>query len=106
MTVEQLAVVAILAGTLGLLAWGRIRYDVVALAALLVAVAAGVVRPEKAFLGFGDDIVIIVGSALVVSAAVGKSGIAEALIRSLAPRMSRTEIQIAVLASTVAVLSA
>jgi di/tricarboxylate transporter len=106
MTVEQFAVVVILAGTLGLLAWGRIRYDVVALAALLVSVAVGVVRPEKAFLGFGDDIVVIVGSALVVSAAVGKSGIAEALIRSLAPRMSRTEIQIAVLASTVAVLSA
>jgi di/tricarboxylate transporter len=106
MTVEQATVVVILAGTLGLLAWGRIRYDVVALAALLVAIAAGVVRPEKAFLGFGDDIVIIVGSALVVSAAVGKSGIAESLIRSLAPRMSSSEIQVAVLASTVAVLSA
>ncbi len=106
MTLDQAIVVVILAGTLGLLAWGRIRYDIVALAALLAAVATGVVQPEKAFLGFGDDIVIIVGSALVVSAAVGKAGIAESLIRSLAPRMSRSETQIAVLASTVAVLSA
>jgi di/tricarboxylate transporter len=105
-TIEQAVVVAILVGTLALLAWGRIRYDVVALAALLVSVAVGVVPAEEAFLGFGDDIVIIVGSALVVSAAVGKSGIAEALIRSLAPRVSTSEAQIAVLASTVALLSA
>jgi di/tricarboxylate transporter len=106
MTVEQATVVAILAGALAMFAWGRIRYDVVALGALLLSVITGVVGPEQAFRGFGDDIVIIVGSALVVSAAVGRSGIAEALMRPLLPRMSRTEIQIAVLASTVAVLSA
>jgi di/tricarboxylate transporter len=45
--------------------------------ALLVAMALGIVSPEKAFLGFSDDIVIIVGSALVLSAAVQRSGLIE-----------------------------
>ena len=39
--------------------------------ALVLAVALGVVPVDKAFSGFSDDIVIIVGSALVVSAATG-----------------------------------
>jgi di/tricarboxylate transporter len=61
---------AILAAAVALSAWGRIRYDLVALAALLAAIVAGAVKPADAFRGFGDDIMIIVGSALVVSAAV------------------------------------
>ena len=46
--------------------WGRWRYDVVAVGALLAAMALGIVPPAEAFSGFSDDIVIIVGSALVV----------------------------------------
>ena len=44
---------------------GRPRYDIVACLALLAAVAAGLVKPDQAFTGFSDDIVVIVGSALV-----------------------------------------
>lgn len=106
MTPDQALAFAIVIGMIGLLIWDRIRYDLVALAALLAAIAGGIVPPQNAFRGFGDDIVIIVGSALVVSAAVGRSGIAERLIRPLAPRMTSTETQIGVLVSTVAVLSA
>lgn len=85
---------------------GRLRYDLVGLTALAAAIAVGVVQPDKAFTGFSDDIVIIVASALVVSAAVGRSGIADLLMRPLAPHLKSTEIQIAVLVSTVALLSA
>jgi len=106
MTYEQIAVFVILAAMLALFAWDRLRYDMVAVIALLAAVAAGVVSPQDAFKGFSDDIVIIVGSALVVSAAIGRSGITENLIRPLIPHMRTTEIQIIVLASAVAVLSA
>src|SRR5690606_34886592 len=76
MTPDQALAFAIVIGMIGLLIWDRIRYDLVALAALLAAIAGGIVPPQNAFRGFGDDIVIIVGSALVVSAAVGRSGIA------------------------------
>ncbi|WP_119461611.1 SLC13 family permease [Rhodospirillaceae bacterium SYSU D60014] len=106
MTLDQAFAFAIVIGLIALLIWDRIRYDLVALAALLAAITAGIVEPDQAFRGFSDDIVIIIGSALVVSAAVGRSGIAETLIRPLAPYMTSSEMQILVLATTVAVLSA
>ena len=56
---------------MALFVWGRLRYDLVALLALLAAIAAGIVPADKAFSGFSDDIVIIVACALLVSAAVG-----------------------------------
>ncbi len=43
--------------------WGRWRYDLVAVGALLFAVTVGVVAPEAAFAGLSDDIVVIVGKA-------------------------------------------
>ncbi|WP_348629791.1 SLC13 family permease, partial [Mesorhizobium sp. M7A.F.Ca.US.011.01.1.1] len=66
--------------------WGRYRYDLVAAAALLLALAVGIVPFDEAFSGFSDDIVVIVGSALLVSAGIARSGIMEAAIkRPLAP---------------------
>jgi len=106
MTVDQILVFVILAGMLAMFAWDRVRYDLVALGTLLIAVAVGIVDSKSAFRGFSDDIVIIVGSALVVSAAVARSGVAEAFMRRLAPHMKSTELQVGILATLVAVLSA
>jgi len=105
-TTDQAIVFAILGGLLVLFVWDRFRYDLVALGGLALAIAFGVVAPDKAFLGFGDDIVIIIGSALVVSAAVARSGLAETLMRPIAPWMTSTEVQIVVLVTMVAALSA
>ena len=106
MTLNQALAFAIILGTMGLLIWGRIRYDLVALLALLTSIACGIVNPDEAFRGFGDDIVIIVGSALVVSAAIGRSGLVETLMKPLVPRMRTSGMQVAVLASAVTALSA
>lgn len=106
MTTQHLLVFAILAGTVGLFVWDRLRYDLVALLALLVSIAVGIVSPADAFRGFSDDIVIIVGSALVVSAAVARAGIAEVVMRHAAPWLTTTTIQVAVLAFLVAIMSA
>ena len=106
MTFDQIAIFAILAGALTLFVWDRVRYDLVAMLALMAGVACGIVAPEDAFQGFSDDIVIIIGSALVISAAVAKSGLAEAAMRPVAGWMKSSEMQIAVLATIVAVLSA
>ena len=78
MTLPQILAFAIVAGMMALFVWGRLRYDLVAVLALLVAVLVGIVPADKAFTGFSDDIVIIVASALLVSAAVAKSGVLEA----------------------------
>jgi di/tricarboxylate transporter len=106
MTLDQALAFAIILGTMGLLIWDRIRYDLVALLALLTSVACGIVKPDEAFRGFSDDIVIIVGSALVVSAAIGRSGVVETLMKPLVPRMRTSSMQVAVLVSAVTALSA
>ena len=81
MTTPQILAFAILAAMMVLFVWGRLRYDMVAVLALLAGVLTGIVPHDKAFSGFSDDIVIIVASALVVSAAVAHSGVIETLLR-------------------------
>ena len=86
--------------------WGRFRYDLVAALALLLAVAVGVVPIDAAFSGFSDDIVIIVGSALLVSAGVARSGIMEFALQRYAPDLTAVRAQLTLLVVVVAVLSA
>jgi di/tricarboxylate transporter len=106
MTFDQALAFAIIIGTIGLLIWDGIRYDLVALLALLASIGCGIVPPAEAFRGFSDDIVIIIGSALVLSAAISRSGLVEALMKPFIPRMTTSGMQVAVLASAVTALSA
>jgi di/tricarboxylate transporter len=106
MTTPQILAFAILAGTMILFLWGRLRYDLVAILALLVSLAAGTVPPEKAFSGFSDDIIIIVASALVLSAAIARSGIIESGLRFVSSRVHRVHWQLTVLVGSVTLLSA
>lgn len=73
MTLEQTFAFVVIALMMAAFIWGRFRYDLVACGSLLLALSLGIVPFEKAFSGFSDDIVIIVGSALMVSAAVARS---------------------------------
>lgn len=106
MTLPQGLSFAIIALMMAAFIWGRFRYDLVACAALLAAVAVGIVKPAEAFKGFADDIVIIVGSALVVSGAIARSGVMEAAIQRFAPNLSTPRLQLLVLVAIVTVLSA
>src|SRR3712207_4795322 len=106
MTIQQLLAFAVLGGMMLLFIWGRIRYDMVAVLALLASLLLGIVDPKAAFSGFADDIVIIVGSALVISAAVERSGVVEAVIGRVAGGMRRMGSQLFVLVGTVTFLSA
>jgi di/tricarboxylate transporter len=85
LTTEQIAAAALLAATLGLFAWGRIRFDMAALLALLAAVALGLTPAEQAFLGFAHPAVITVAAVLVVSRAVAASGAVDKLAAFAAP---------------------
>lgn len=106
MTTEQILSFTVIAGMMAVFIWDRFRYDVVACCALVVAVALGVVPAADAFSGFSDDIVIIVGSALVVSAGVARSGIVDLAIKKFFPNIGSFRAQIALLMIVVAVLSA
>lgn len=103
---DQFFAFAILLGILVLLVWDRLRYDLVAVLGLLAGIACGIIPADQAFTGFGDEIVILVGSALVVSAAMARSGLAEAAIRWLSPSMRTPTSQVAILVTIVVVMSA
>lgn len=106
MTHEQILAFAVIAAMMGVFIWDRFRYDVVACCALVGAVGLGVVPVQDAFSGFSDDIVIIVASALVVSAGVARSGIVDMAIKKFFPNLGSLRGQLALLMIVVAVLSA
>ncbi len=86
MTEAQISILAILAATVGLFLWGRFRHDVVALAALLAAVIAGVVPGAAAFQGFAHPAVITVASVLILSRGLQNSGAVDLMAGYVIPR--------------------
>lgn len=106
MTTHQIFAFGILVLMLVLFIWDRWRYDIVALIALMASVACGILPADRAFSGFGNPLLPLIAAVLVVSAAIGKSGIVETLIRPLAQRSSATTVQVLVLTTAVGFLSA
>ncbi len=106
MTTPQIVIFTILAAMLGLFLWDRLRYDLVALLALLAAVLGGVIPASKAFVGFSNEVVPLIAGALVVSAAIGKSGLIEDFVRRIAPYLRSPDLQVGALVAMVTALSA
>ncbi len=105
MTFHQALAFGLIVATLGLFIWGRLRYDVVALGSVLTGVLIGVVPADHAFDGFKSDVVIIIASALVVSAAFQKSGVVELALRPILDRLKTERSQVPVMATATALLS-
>ena len=89
-----------------LFAWGKWRYDVVAVLALLVVVFAGVVPAHDAFMGFGHPAVITVAAVLIISRALKISGVVELLVGLLSKSRNHPSRQIAATGTMAAVFSA
>jgi di/tricarboxylate transporter len=105
MTLPQASAFAIVGAMMVLFVWGRLRYDVVAMLALLASVLTGIVPAKEAFTGFSDDVVIIVATALLVSAAVARSGVTEQIMRPIAPYLTSIQAQVFTLVLAVILLS-
>ncbi len=105
MTPDQIIVFCILGALLVMFIWGFWRYDVVAFAGLVAAMALGVVPVEKAFLGFGHPAVITVAVVLIVSKALSDSGAVEYLSRLVEPFTGSTTTHITALSLLAGVLS-
>lgn len=105
MTLQQALAFGLIAGTIAFFVWGRLPYDLVALAALLVGILIGIVPPERAFEGFANEIVIIIAAALVVSEAIARSGAVESAMRPVLPRLKTVQSQVAAMAGAVLLLS-
>ncbi len=106
LTAEQAIAIAIVVGMLGFFIWDRWRYDVVALGALLTAIVAGVVPNDKAFVGFSDQVIIVIAAVLVVSKSIARSGILDRVARRMLKGINSPSLQVGGLAAAVALMSA
>ncbi|WP_421706879.1 SLC13 family permease [Algihabitans sp.] len=105
-TADQLLLFAILAGALGLFAWGRLRYDLIALLALLAGVVGGIIPTESAFSGFGHPAVITVAAILILTRALRTSALVSVVSRMLSKLSARPTLQMVALTATCGVCSA
>jgi len=102
---DQFLILAILTTTVGLFLSGRWRHDMVAIAALLACVLAGLLPPEQAFAGFGHPAVITVACVLVLSHGLQATGAVDVLARYALPANAGTVLSMTALIGLGAVLS-
>jgi di/tricarboxylate transporter len=105
-TYEQIFIFALMGGVLAMLVWGRIRYDLVALCALIVAVVGGAVTAEEAFEGFGHEATIIVALVLVISRAMINAGAVELIAHYVVSASRALPLHISIMSVVGAALSA
>ena len=77
----ELAFFAILLASFALLVSERLRNDLVALLIVLSLAVTGVLKPAEALAGFASEPAIVVAAIFVLSAAVHRTGLADALGR-------------------------
>jgi di/tricarboxylate transporter len=99
-------VFSVLAATLALFVWGRWRYDIVAMLALLAVTVSGIVPANQAFAGFGHPAVITVAAVLVLGRGLMNAGVADSVTKRLGRVGDSPIVQVGALTSLVAVLSA
>ncbi|MFO7527646.1 MAG: SLC13 family permease [Marinobacter sp.] len=102
---EQWLVFLILGITLGLFIWNRLRFDIVAMLALLAVAIAGLVPANELFAGFGHPAVITVAAVLVISQGLVNGGVVDAVARLLARVGRNIILQVVTLTLVVALCS-
>jgi len=85
--------------------WNKVRYDLVAFSALIVASIVGVIPKEDVFTGFGHPAVIIVALVLVISRGLIYSGAVEIITKQASKFVNGIQSHIAVMGSVSALLS-
>ncbi|RMF02665.1 MAG: SLC13 family permease, partial [Alphaproteobacteria bacterium] len=106
MTNDQIILFVLLGAVFALLLWGRIRYDIVAFGALVIAVVTGIVDQKDAFSGFGHSAVIIIALVLIVSRGLVNSGAVELIARHVLNASRSVSAHIALMSGIGAALSA
>ncbi|MGD9576832.1 MAG: SLC13 family permease [Syntrophorhabdus sp.] len=105
MTTQQMILLSVLVGTLIMFVWGRWRYDMVAVGALLICVFSKLVPASSAFSGFGHPAVVTVACVLILSHGLLASGAVDVLTRHVLPAQAGPTLTIAMLTGIAALLS-
>jgi len=105
MTTDQIIIFAVLAATLGLFIWDKLRYDVVAVLALLAVALTGLIPADEVFSGLGHPAVVTVAAVLIIGQALVNAGVVDAIARQLTRVGNHPTLQMAALTITVAICS-
>jgi di/tricarboxylate transporter len=106
MSSDQTFLFLLLAAVFAMLLWGRVRYDVVAFCALVVASLGGAIPKEEVFAGFGHPATVIIALVLIVSRGLSRSGAIEVIARQLVSASRSVGSHIAVMSLVAAAMSA
>lgn len=102
---SQIVVFLIIGLILILFIDGRIRYDFISLAGLVLLSVTGVITPEKTFAGFSHPAIITVGAVLVISSGLVKTGVIDKIVSALNKNSKSSAIIITKLMVITALLS-
>ncbi|MFZ2031048.1 MAG: SLC13 family permease [Vitreimonas sp.] len=105
MTLPQGLAFGLLAATIACFIWGKLRYDLIALAALVVGALIGVIPVNQMFAGFSNELIWIIASALLLSAAIARSGLIERFLSPLLALLKSPKLVIPVFTAIVMALS-
>lgn len=83
MTSGAVIVLCLLCVAIILIAFEIVAIDIVAIVMIVVIVAAGILSPSEAFSGFGSEVVIILACVFVIAGTITRSGLAEAIARTI-----------------------
>ncbi len=72
-------VLGLLVAAIVLFAMEKISVNIITLLLLIALVATGILKPEEAFAGFSNDIIVILASIFVISGALQRTGVMEAI---------------------------
>tara|TARA_Y100001960_G_scaffold296052_1_gene341199 strand:+ start:714 stop:2501 length:1788 start_codon:yes stop_codon:yes gene_type:complete len=106
LSTEHFILFGLLLGVFGFLLWGRVRYDLVAFAALILALILGAVPVDAAFSGFGHPATVIIALVLIVSRGLFNSGVVEAIARVCVSRIKGIGTHIGLMSGVGGLLSA
>ncbi len=106
LTFDQIALFCLFGFVFAMLLWGRIRYDVIAFGALVIALLLGLVPKDQAFSGFGHPATIIVALVLVVSRGLVLSGAVDKITSLVIDKDRSLQSHVSIIGAAGALMSA
>lgn len=85
--------ITVLIVTIAMFIWGRVRGDVVALSALMILTATGVLTTSEALSGFSSPIVVMMVGLFVVGGAILQTGLAQSAGNSISRMAKGNEVR-------------
>jgi len=91
--IKQIALFILLGAVMFFFISGKLRYDVIAMGALVVSVIIGVVPAKQAFSGFASSAVVTVAAVLIISRGLSNSGAVERIAKFILPEIKSLTLQ-------------